>query len=113
VIMGPLGIVINPTSGKGRGKADGEAAKKEFSKHGIDLVDLSADNFIAASNNANKAIKDKTISGLIVVGGDGMFHLAVNAAAKTEYPGRVNFCWHWQRLSSCPKTSGPRCCCWS
>lgn len=84
--MGPLGIVINPTSGKGRGKADGEAAKKEFSKHGIDLVDLSADNFIAASNNANKAIKDKTISGLIVVGGDGMFHLAVNAAAKTDIP---------------------------
>jgi diacylglycerol kinase (ATP) len=84
--MGPLGIVINPTSGKGRGKADGEAAKKEFAKHGIELIDLSADSFINASKNAAKAIKDKVIQGLIVVGGDGMFHLAVNAAAKTDIP---------------------------
>lgn len=84
--MGPLGIVINPTSGRGRGKIDGEKAKAEFAKHGIPLVDLSAENFVAASANAKKAIQDKQVSGLIVVGGDGMFHLAVNAAANTEVP---------------------------
>ena len=84
--MATLGIVINPTSGRGRGKADGAAAKVEFAKHGVDLVDLSADSFQAASANAKKAIQEKTIEGLIVVGGDGMFHLAVNATANTDFP---------------------------
>ena len=84
--MATLGIVINPTSGRGRGKADGAAAKVEFAKHGVDLVDLSADSFLAASVNAKKAIQEKTIEGLIVVGGDGMFHLAVNATANTDFP---------------------------
>ena len=84
--MAKLGIVINPTSGRGRGKADGKLAKEEFAKHGIELVDLSGESFQDASLKAKKAIEDKSIEGLIVVGGDGMFHLGVNATAKTDLP---------------------------
>ncbi len=84
--MATLGIVINPTSGRGRGKADGKLAKEEFAKHGIELVDLSGESFQDASLKAKKAIDDKSVEGLIVVGGDGMFHLGVNATAKTDIP---------------------------
>ena len=84
--MGKLGIVINPTSGRGRGKADGLLAKEEFAKHGIELLDLSGESFQVASEKAKRAIELKEIEGLIVVGGDGMFHLGVNATAKTDVP---------------------------
>ncbi|NBW73592.1 MAG: sphingosine kinase [Microbacteriaceae bacterium] len=84
--MGKLGIVINPTSGRGRGKRDGEQAKLEFAKQGVELVDLSGSDFQSASQNASRAVQDNSIDGLIVVGGDGMFHLAVNATAKTDIP---------------------------
>ncbi|MBU6144176.1 MAG: hypothetical protein KGQ56_01755, partial [Acidobacteria bacterium] len=84
--MDKLGIVINPTSGRGRGKKDGALAKQEFAKHGIELVDLSGEDFQAASKNAKDAVESGSIAGLVVVGGDGMFHLGVNATAKTDLP---------------------------
>lgn len=84
--MSRLGIVINPTSGRGRGKRDGELAKQEFANQGVELVDLSAADFLSASQNAKAAIENKSIDGLVVVGGDGMFHLGVNATAKTKIP---------------------------
>lgn len=84
--MGKLGIVINPSSGRGRGKRDGELAKAEFAKHGVELIDLSGPDFLTASKNAETAVKAGSIDGLVVVGGDGMFHLGVNATAKTDVP---------------------------
>jgi diacylglycerol kinase (ATP) len=84
--MTSLGILINPTSGRGKGKVLGEQAKQEFAKHNIKLVDLSAQSFAAAMENAKAAIDKKDISGLVVVGGDGMFHLAVNAVAASGLP---------------------------
>lgn len=84
--MTSLGIVINPTSGRGKGKVLGEQAKQEFAKHKIKLLDLSAHSFAAAMESAKVALSKKNISGLIVVGGDGMFHLAVNAVAGTGLP---------------------------
>jgi diacylglycerol kinase (ATP) len=84
--MTTLGIVINPTSGRGKGKAFGEQAKAEFEKAAIELLDLSADSFAKAIENAKTALKKKAIDGLVVVGGDGMFHLAVNAVATTGVP---------------------------
>ena len=84
--MTTLGIVINPTSGKGRGKLMGELAIAEFKRNAIELIDLSAENFIAATKKTREAIEKKLIDGLIIVGGDGMFHLGVNATAKTDLP---------------------------
>jgi len=84
--MTTLGIVINPTSGRGKGKAFGEQAKAEFAKSNIELVDLSAGSFSAAVDNAKSALTKRSIAGLVVVGGDGMFHLAVNAVATSGVP---------------------------
>jgi len=84
--MGKFGIVINPTSGRGRGKALGNQAKQEFASRGVEIIDLSSDSFLNATTNVAKAIKEKLIEGLIVVGGDGMFHLAVNAVSEAKLP---------------------------
>jgi diacylglycerol kinase (ATP) len=84
--MGKLGIVINPTSGRGKGKTLGREAIAEFSRQGVEILDLSSDSFANAGGNVAKAIKDKLIDGLVVVGGDGMFHLAVNAVAGSKLP---------------------------
>ena len=84
--MTTLGIVINPTSGRGKGKGFGEQALAEFAKHAIEIIDLSAENFVTAAKNAKEAVEKKLIDGLVVVGGDGMFHLGVNAVVKTNIP---------------------------
>jgi diacylglycerol kinase (ATP) len=84
--MTTLGIVINPTSGRGKGRILGEQALAEFAKQAIEIIDLSAENFKAAAKNAKEAVEKKIIDGLVVVGGDGMFHLGVNAAAKSDIP---------------------------
>ena len=84
--MTTFGIVINPTSGRGKGKVFGEQALAEFAKHAIEIIDLSAENFKAAAKNAKDAVEKKLIDGLVVVGGDGMFHLGVNAVVKSDIP---------------------------
>lgn len=84
--MTTFGIVINPTSGRGKGKGFGEQALAEFAKHAIEIIDLSAESFIAAAKNAKEAVEKKIIDGLVVVGGDGMFHLGVNAVVKSNIP---------------------------
>ena len=84
--MTTFGIVINPTSGRGKGKGFGEQALAEFAKHAIEIIDLSAENFAAAAKNAKEAVEKKLIDGLVVVGGDGMFHLGVNAVVKSNIP---------------------------
>ena len=84
--MTTFGIVINPTSGRGKGKVFGEQALAEFAKHAIEIIDLSAENFKQAAINAKDAVEKKIIDALVVVGGDGMFHLGVNAVVKSNIP---------------------------
>ena len=84
--MTTFGIVINPTSGRGKGKVFGEQALGEFAKHAIEIIDLSAENFKEAAINAKDAVEKKIIDALVVVGGDGMFHLGVNAVVKSNIP---------------------------
>jgi diacylglycerol kinase (ATP) len=81
-----IGLIINPTSGKGNGKVHGELAKRTFIEAGIDVLDLSAESFEGARAKAQAAIKSGKLDGLVVAGGDGMAHLGVNLCAGTELP---------------------------
>jgi len=81
-----IGLIINPTSGKGNGKVHGELAKKTFIEAGVDVLDLSADSFEAARTKAQAAIKAGKLDGLVVAGGDGMAHMGVNLCAGTDLP---------------------------
>ncbi|MFM6980431.1 MAG: diacylglycerol/lipid kinase family protein [Micrococcales bacterium] len=82
----PIGIVINPTSGKGHGKSVGEAVLRELDSQKIDYINLSGENLAQAKQHVKAAVSAKKISGLFVVGGDGMVHMAVNACVNTDIP---------------------------
>lgn len=79
-----LGLIINPTSGKGNGKVHGELAKTTFTEAGVDVIDLSADSLEASRANGARAIQNGEIDALVVAGGDGMAHLGVNLCAGTS-----------------------------
>lgn len=81
-----LGVIINPTSGSGKGAALGVAFTSGLKALGLDWVDLSGDSLEAALAHGKEAIFAGKLSGLVVLGGDGMVHLGVNLCAETNVP---------------------------
>jgi diacylglycerol kinase (ATP) len=81
--MASLGLIINPTSGKGNGKLHGAKAVDAFAKAGANFIDLSAKTYREAMQNGRDAIAKGLIDRLVVAGGDGMVHLGVNLCAGT------------------------------
>ncbi|OCI30338.1 diacylglycerol/lipid kinase family protein [Oerskovia enterophila] len=85
-----LGVVVNPTADRGRGRGDGARTIELLRQAGHDVLDLSAPNAPLALGNARDAVAGRGTGGpldaLVVVGGDGMVHLGVNAVAGTGVP---------------------------
>ena len=81
-----LGVIVNPTAGRGAGKAEGAKAIELFSAAGIEVVDLTGADMNEANANARHAINDSQVDGIVVVGGDGIAHLGVNLCAGTDLP---------------------------
>jgi diacylglycerol kinase (ATP) len=80
----PLGVLINPTSGRGVGRAEGLKVLAELDALGVDYINLSAATFEEARRTAKAAVDAQVIDSLVVVGGDGMMHLGVNVCANSE-----------------------------
>jgi diacylglycerol kinase (ATP) len=78
-----IGLIINPSSGRGKGAARGQLVIKTLAERGQEFIDLSGTSMDEANANARHAINDGKIDGLIVVGGDGIAHLGVNIACDT------------------------------
>jgi diacylglycerol kinase (ATP) len=78
-----LGVVINPSSGRGMGEARGRLVLGALAARGQSYLDLSGKSMAEANANARHAINDGLIDGLMVVGGDGMAHVGVNIACDT------------------------------
>jgi diacylglycerol kinase (ATP) len=78
-----LGVIINPSSGRGKGAARGALVLKTLDERGQAYLNLSGNNIEEANANARHAINDALIDGLVVVGGDGIAHLGVNIACDT------------------------------
>ncbi len=78
-----LGVIINPSSGRGKGEARGQIVLETLKARGQEFLNLSGASMDEANANARHAINDGEIDGLIVVGGDGMAHLGVNIACDT------------------------------
>jgi diacylglycerol kinase (ATP) len=81
-----IGLIINPSAGRGKGAARGQQVRDALVANGQDFIDLSGENIEAANANARHAINDGHIEGLFVVGGDGIAHLGVNIACDTGIP---------------------------
>lgn len=84
--MKPIGLIVNPSSGRGAGEAAGAALRTALEADGIGFIELSGIDLAAAKANGQKAIAKGEISGLVVVGGDGMMHLGVNLCVGTKVP---------------------------
>ncbi|MDR1188042.1 MAG: hypothetical protein LBK95_11405 [Bifidobacteriaceae bacterium] len=83
--MTVLGMVVNPTAGKGKAANPGAKAKAMLQARGHEVVDLSAPDLAGAHTYARQAVVDG-VDALIVAGGDGMTHLGVNVVAGTTLP---------------------------
>lgn len=80
-----VGLVINPTAGLGKGAQVGVKVLQEFQKVGIEVVNLSGKTAQDALARARAACLEG-LSALVVVGGDGMVNLGVNASVNTPTP---------------------------
>ena len=77
-----IALLTNPTSGKGRGRRTAAIAVPRLAEAGFDVQQLAGRDADEALDLARKAVADG-VENLVVVGGDGMVHVAVQALACT------------------------------
>ncbi len=80
-----VALVANPTSGKGMGARSTSIVLERLHHHGVQVRDVSASTAAAARHQAAAAVASG-VDALLVLGGDGMAHLGVNACAGTSTP---------------------------
>jgi diacylglycerol kinase (ATP) len=78
-----IGLIINPTSDKGRGAALGLEVAARLQAQGHEVVDLSDETAAGAGDRALEGIA-AGLDVLAVTGGDGTVNLGVNLCAGTE-----------------------------
>lgn len=81
-----VGLLTNPTAGRGRGAVYGLQAAAAFRAAGHEVVDLSGPDAATAARQAAAALDAYRIDVLTVVGGDGMVHLGANLCAARATP---------------------------
>ena len=84
--MTTFGVILNPTSGKGKGATQGPEFVSELLKLGVRVTDLSGKDYDDAMEHGRRAIAEGSIDALAVAGGDGMMHLGINLCAGTNVP---------------------------
>lgn len=80
-----IALLTNPTAGKGRGTKARDAALARLNAAGKDVTSMAGRDADEALDLARQAVADGAES-LVVVGGDGMVHLGVQAVAGTGTP---------------------------
>jgi diacylglycerol kinase (ATP) len=80
-----IALLTNPTAGKGRGARHRDAALARLRAAGTGVRDLAGRDADEALDLARAAVADG-VDALVVVGGDGMVHLGVQATATTGTP---------------------------
>jgi diacylglycerol kinase (ATP) len=79
-----IGIIVNPTSGKGVGAQVGAETISLLQAAGATVLNLSGADQAAAADAAKAAIAKGSIEALFVVGGDGTAQLGVNLCATSN-----------------------------
>lgn len=79
---GEIALLTNPTAGKGKGARARAAALQRFAEAGVPVRDLQGGDAGEALDLARACVADG-VGTLVVVGGDGMVHLGVQAVAGT------------------------------
>jgi diacylglycerol kinase (ATP) len=84
-VAGAITLAVNPRSGGGRGRKVGAAVRAALAAAGVAVREVHASDPSHAAAVMVDAVRAGT-DALVVVGGDGMVHLAVNAVAGTATP---------------------------
>ncbi len=79
-----IGLVVNPTAGRERAARFHSGIARQLTHHGHAVADLSAHD--AATVLANARVEVADLDALVVVGGDGVVQLGLNAVAGTAVP---------------------------
>ncbi len=79
-------LLVNPTSGGGRGGRNAPVVVEKLSAAGIDVIEATGESAEAAAALARQALADGGIDAVIACGGDGTVHLAVQLVAGTDIP---------------------------
>jgi diacylglycerol kinase (ATP) len=80
-----IALVVNPTSGKGRGGAARAAVEERLRAGGASVRTIVGASGDDARDRCHAAVLDG-VDALVALGGDGMVHLALQAVAGTETP---------------------------
>ncbi len=78
-----IALLTNPSAGKGAGSRTAAIALPRLREAGFDVRELEGRDGADALSLARQAVADG-VESLVVVGGDGMVHMAVQALAGTE-----------------------------
>lgn len=87
-----IGLIVNPTAGRGLGRQNHPLIVAEFERLGVEVVDLTSRSIEEAEARARMAIAHQQIDALVVAGGDGMVHLGVNLATDAKLPLGIIAC---------------------
>lgn len=80
-----VGLLINPSAGRGRGSKIGRQAAAHLRGSGLQVDELIGRDVREAADLAAEAV-DGGVDALVVVGGDGMVHLGVQSVAAKAVP---------------------------
>lgn len=80
-----IALAVNPRASFGRGQHAGREAAECLRSAGVQVQLLCEDSYRKLSGAVDKALTDR-VDALVVVGGDGMVHLGVNALAGSGAP---------------------------
>lgn len=83
--MRRIGLVVNPAAGGGAADRAGALAHDELLARGF-AVDVIHGGDLAEATTLTREAVVGGLDALVVVGGDGMVHLGVNAVAETSLP---------------------------
>ncbi|WP_281451172.1 diacylglycerol/lipid kinase family protein [Paenarthrobacter nitroguajacolicus] len=84
---GKIALAVNPAASFGRSRGVGDRAAEYFRAAGRAVVVLQADGYGSLGKLVEQALAaDTQVVALVVVGGDGMVHLGVNALAGLQIP---------------------------
>ena len=78
-------VLSNPASGGGAGQRYRELTLELLKERSIPFRDITSSSYTAAQEELRRSLNDQ-IKGVIVVGGDGMVHLAVQELASSKIP---------------------------
>ena len=81
-------VLSNPTSGGGDGEKYRRIITSYLANESIDFRDITAENFAAAQLSLSHALTSQNgdIDGVLVIGGDGMVHLAIQQLRNSGIP---------------------------